>query len=820
MKRITIIFYVFLGLLLVPFLSNVAYAGFGFGLPGVIKERAKELDKKVTYTAAGGVNHSPTCEAGTYGSYREGKTVNLTGTASDLDGDPLTYSWTQVSGPSITIHNATSPQAYFEATEVDTAGATVVVRLTVDDSRGGIARDEASVSITDSPTTPESGLIIDHTCPDISQVPAEYINLAKNSLRIWYGHTSHGSQITSGMEAMKSSLYDYNSGAGSLSYQEDDGIDLSHNGDLSWRDTTIDRLNRADNDRNVIMWSWCGGVSDNTEEGINTYLQAMDQLERDYPDVVFIYMTGHLDGTGESGNLHIRNNQIRDYCRANGKILFDFADIESYDPDGNYYLDRDADDGCYYDGGSRNWAEEWCIAHPGQCSSCDCAHSHSLNCDIKAQAFWWMMAKIAGWNPQDSQGSDTDTDTGSSTQLIQLDDLVYLGAFRLPDGSGGSNWEYSGYAMTYYPDGDPDGPDDGYPGSIFAVGHDHHQQVSEISIPVPVISPTKNSSELNMAATLQEFHDITGGMFGYLEIPRADLEYLPAQGSQTTGKLHFCWGQHFEFEQSPTHGWCELDLSAPQTTGAWHLDGYTNYATNDYLFEIPADWAAANTPGQRLATGRFRDGHWSGQGPALFAYGPWNDGNPPNSGSTLDSVTPLLLYGVQEPGAIEITNYDSMEMNGFKEPDEWSGGAWLTAGDKSAVIFAGTKVTGDCWYGYSNGVRYPIEDPLEIPVPPVPDWPHDERGWWSEGIKAQIIFYDPADLAAVAKGDMETYQPQPYASLDIDEYLFDPGFDFERGKRYFVGAVSFDRERGFLYIFERQAEENEKSLIHVWKVNG
>ena len=47
MKKITIIFSVFLGLLLTSFLPDIAHAKFGLGLPGVIKEHVKELDKKV-----------------------------------------------------------------------------------------------------------------------------------------------------------------------------------------------------------------------------------------------------------------------------------------------------------------------------------------------------------------------------------------------------------------------------------------------------------------------------------------------------------------------------------------------------------------------------------------------------------------------------------------------------------------------------------------------------------------------------------------------------------------------------------------------------
>jgi uncharacterized repeat protein (TIGR01451 family) len=109
-------------------------------------------------------------------------------------------------------------------------------------------------------------------------------------------------------------------------------------------------------------------------------------------------MTGHVNGTGVDGRLNQRNEQIRAYCRANNKVLFDFADIESYDPDGAYFLDRGASDDCSYVGG--NWADEWCAANAGDplCASCSCAHSRALNCNLKARAFWWMLARIAGWD--------------------------------------------------------------------------------------------------------------------------------------------------------------------------------------------------------------------------------------------------------------------------------------------------------------------------------------------------------------------------------------------------------------------------------------
>ena len=63
---------------------------------------------------------------------------------------------------------------------------------------------------------------------------------------------------------------------------------------------------------NVIIWSWCGQLSGmDAQTVIDHYLSPMNQLEADYPGVVFVYMTGHADGTGETGNLHLRNQQIR-----------------------------------------------------------------------------------------------------------------------------------------------------------------------------------------------------------------------------------------------------------------------------------------------------------------------------------------------------------------------------------------------------------------------------------------------------------------------------------------------------------------------------
>ncbi len=388
-------------------------------------------------------------------------------------------------------------------------------------------------------------------------------------------------------------------------------------------------------------------------------------------------------------------------------------------------------------------------------------------------------------------------------ERIGPDDLTYLGAFRLPDGPDEIAWGWSGEALTYYPDGNADGDDGGLPGSLFGTGHNWNQYVSEISIPQPVVSADKNLDELNTARTLQEFADVHWDGFEEMEQPRAGLAYLPAQGEQAAGKLYMCFGPHLsEPDTRPSHGWCELDLANPQTAGPWQMGGLWPYLTADYLLAIPQDWADQHTPTMRLGTGRFRDGGQSSQGPTLIAAGPWNHGNPPEAGATIDTVTLLQYSNIAEEPQTTVQNYH--------HSDQWTGAAWLTAGERSAVIFVGTKGQDECWYGFGNGVVWPEEGPW----PDVPDYPFDQRGWWSTSFVAQIMFYDPADLAAVAAGTMQPGEPQPYATMNIDEVLYreKPIIEY-----YHVGAAAFDNSNGLLYIIEPRGDE-DKSLIHVWRV--
>jgi hypothetical protein len=432
--------------------------------------------------------------------------------------------------------------------------------------------------------------------------------------------------------------------------------------------------------------------------------------------------------------------------------------------------------------------------------------------------------------------------------LVQPGDLTYLGAFRLPQGGERPlTFAYGGGAMTFNPNGDPAGSSDGFPGSLFIMGHERlpygelpdGNQVAEVSIPVPVISD--NIGSLNQAEFVQQFHNVAAGWFTELEeLPRTGMLYLdhPATGP----KIHLAWGQHLQPDPpAASHAWFDPNLAVPDMQGAWFIGEQSLYSVNGYMIEIPAAWADTYASGRYVGTGRYRDGGWSGMGPALFAYRPWVDANgTPAAPGTHLSESVLLLYENTE-------NTDSIEkcLSGYQHPDEWEGGAWLTTGaGKTAVLFAGTKSTGaKYWYGWVNPAGPELPCVAEAMIPdftvcrladgtpcPPEDFVecaghNDYRGWWTTRWDAQFLLYDPADLARVAAGEIASWEPQPYATVNIDEYLYlnpagvEPdllGTGVQR--RYRIGEVAYDRANGFLYILEMFADEAQP-VVHVWSVH-
>ncbi|PIE63691.1 MAG: hypothetical protein CSA26_11690 [Desulfobacterales bacterium] len=246
------------------------------------------------------------------------------------------------------------------------------------------------------------GIVIDHTCTDLSAIPQVWITAVQDNWQSHYAHTSHGTQLTYGIEFVEDAdpFYSVHVEDGYLpdtpgAYCVFDGQENSSyvTPDMYWESASGLNLTRDVLNNNpeldTSMWCWCCQCDYYSEAQVQAYLDAMTLLESEYPDVTFIYFTGNAQGTDSDGYARYqRNNQIRDYCAANNKVLYDFADIDCW----------------WYNTSTSQWEQHTYsyngtdvpAEHP-QYYGNEYGHTTAESCINKGKAWWWMMSVLAGW---------------------------------------------------------------------------------------------------------------------------------------------------------------------------------------------------------------------------------------------------------------------------------------------------------------------------------------------------------------------------------------------------------------------------------------
>lgn len=388
-------------------------------------------------------------------------------------------------------------------------------------------------------------------------------------------------------------------------------------------------------------------------------------------------------------------------------------------------------------------------------------------------------------------------------RLLTPGNFEYHGAFRLPKVENDrSRFPWGGLSLAFRADGDPQGDDDGYPGSLFTVGHDQHQLVAEVSIPIPRNLVDRKGADLPAASMLQRFGDISDG---FIAAQSAGTEPFKIGGLFVTqDRLHWTLFKYYNVDGAryDSHATSSLNLSDPQPEGLWHLGQlhgggpeWHSYKYAGYIFDVPPRRAQNDLGGLNLISGlQISTGRQtSSQGPAMYAYR-----LPPRGterGTSLEAI-PLIYYPL---GGGELKHHNAA--------DKWRGGAWIQIGDKEGIIIGGRKSLGPEYYGEAR------------PSDCTPD-----KGYHGTPYEPQILFYDPEEVLKVARGEQRPWSVEPWLRWTSET----PGGGL---KQYFfdtcharLEGVAFDRENALLYLIQYGAaritpEDQEMyPIVHVFRV--
>jgi hypothetical protein len=369
-----------------------------------------------------------------------------------------------------------------------------------------------------------------------------------------------------------------------------------------------------------------------------------------------------------------------------------------------------------------------------------------------------------------------------SKTRLRIDDLQYLGAFRVPfRPPEGQKWRsefsYGGTALAYNPNSN----------SLFLVGHDHHQLVAEISIPDPVKSDTV--AGLPTAKMLQPFVDVTGGL-------KKDNKI----GGLLVDGDRLLWTSYVFYDAAgqakTSHGVSTLDLLNPNARGMYTLKGVPAGAVAGYMSHVPKEWR--KKLGVRVLTGLTGIpivGRSSG-GPAAVGFDP----DKLVKKKPTPTIT-FLYYPVNDQEQHPLARLDRTSKL-WNLASTLPGMVFVCRGGKSAVIFFGRRGLGTYWYGEGVQGGNTDTDPY-----------NRDKGPHAPPYEASAWFYDPSDLLAVKSGRRKPWQVKPYLVVKVPDLFKSDSA---------LGGSAYDPQSGRLYISEMRADKPEEyyylPVIQVYKI--
>ncbi len=361
-----------------------------------------------------------------------------------------------------------------------------------------------------------------------------------------------------------------------------------------------------------------------------------------------------------------------------------------------------------------------------------------------------------------------------SQSLVHKGDLIYHGAFRLPtDQDGGSRFGYGGTAPVYHPMNN----------SIFMVGHDWDQKVSEVSIPALVISD--DIDDLNTAEMLQPFRDISEGEMYTVDDGTIKIGGLLHDGD----KLIMSAYTYYDADGDQLLSHCTSDTNITvvgDVEGMFQLGTLGAGFVSGYMTKVPTEWQSAF--GGTAITGQccIPIISRSSYGPAAFVFDPEDLGV-----EDPVPVIPLVYYPDEEP------------LSPWNSTGPWFNGTTSITGvvipeQRRSVLFFGSHGIGEFCYGTGEDCNDPV---------------NGSQGTHAYPYVFQIWAYDILELLAVKNGQVDPWDVTPYAVWNFD-------FPITEGNKQ-IGGATYDPETGMIYVSQLRIDGFDAyPLVHAFTLRG
>lgn len=396
----------------------------------------------------------------------------------------------------------------------------------------------------------------------------------------------------------------------------------------------------------------------------------------------------------------------------------------------------------------------------------------------------------------------------SGQKLLQKPDLVYLGAFRVPDGQYGCPYDdkcsfhYGGGPIGYNPANN----------SLFIAGHRHNQWIAEINIPAAVSSTTLLS--LNTATIRQDFYDLSNGSRGNLGAGGAYIENGGQLGGLLSNGAKLLLSDYAYYDGSYKAIYTHFTANADWTANGTGFSGMKTVGVppapqagfvGGYMAKIPPAWQShlggtAITGMSNIAIiGR------TSMGPSAFAFNPDEVGvvNPVPASALVyypEGHWTLGTYAEANPNVSKAT-----QITGVVFPD----------GTKSVLFFGRHGLT--ACYGPGTGIKAEAErnsgvcgDALLNPGETCCYDPSSlDKGVHGYPYLHQVWAYNADDLLTVKKGVKKPWEILPYAVWNFE-------LPFQTGGKIILGAA-YDPARQRIYISQDHGDGN-LPVIHLFQI--